>query len=280
MKAVFIHRMGPDFASYRYRAAIPAAEVGGTVNGGEANVLIFSKPTPDDLVLAKESKAEGIKIVADLGDDHFRHPVWGPIYVEMAKLADVLVTPTENQAGRIMKYISRKVDAVIPDPYEEPLTAPHANGAARFLWYGNACNLKDLTPYMPFLKDMPLTIVTSANHKEPYDYIHWSPQAQTEQLQAANVVLLPVRKGVEYKSPNRLVNALRAGCFVVGSEHPSHQEFRRYVWTGNLMTGVKWAQHFRKELNEIVAEGQVYIEKFSPANVGKQWVQLLETLCP
>ncbi len=280
MKAVFIHRMGPEFASYRYRAAIPAEQIGGTVNGGEAHVLIFSKPTPDDLVLAKESKAEGIKIVADLGDDHFRHPTWGPIYVELAKLADALVTPTENQAGRIMKYIGRKVDAVIPDPYEEPFTAPHANGAKRFLWYGNASNLKDLKPYMPFLKDMPLTILTGANHKEPYDYIHWSSQAQTEQLQATNIVLLPVRKGVEYKSPNRLVNAIRAGCFVMGSEHPSHQEFRRYVWTGNLMTGVKWAQHFRHDLDEIVAEGQVYIEKFSPANVGKQWVQLLETLCP
>ncbi len=278
-KYVFIHRMGPQFASYRYRAQIPSEAIGATVNGGEANVLIFCKPTPDDLKLAKESKAEGIKIVADLGDDHFRHPVWGPIYVEMAKLADAVVCPTENMAGRIMKYVSRKVDAVIPDPYEEPQSLPHANGANKFLWFGNAGNLKDLKPYFEFLKDMPLRIVTGEN-KEAIQYLRWTPQVQTEELRQTNIVLMPHRKGVEYKSANRLVNAMRAGCFVVGSDHPSHQEFKRYMWTGNMMTGVKWAQHFRDELDEIVTEGQVYIEKFSPANVGKQWKQLLESLCP
>lgn len=279
VKSVFVHRMGADFASYRYRAAIPAEQVGGTVNGGEGHVYIFSKPTPDDVKLAKECKAEGVKVVADLGDDHFRHAVWGPIYVEMAKLCDALVTPTENMAGRIMKYIGRKADVVIPDPYEEPYCAPHANGAERMLWYGNACNLGDIRPLLSFLKGADLTILTGSNHRHTFDYVKWSKPAQTEHLQKTQLVLIPVRKGVEYKSPNRLVNAIRSGCFVVGSEHPSHMEFKRYSWVGNTLTGIRWAQHFQDELNDIVAEGQVYIEKFSPANVGKQWAQLLDSLC-
>src|SRR6185436_5411339 len=139
--------MGPEFASYRYRAQIPAQQLGASVNGGEGSVFIFSKPTPDDLTLAKECKAEGVKVVADLGDDHFKHPIMGPVYVEMVRICDALVVPTENMAGRIMKYIGRKADAVIADPYEEPFCMPHANGqAARYLWYGHPANLKDLQP--------------------------------------------------------------------------------------------------------------------------------------
>ncbi len=279
MKAVFVHRMGPDFASYRYRAAIPAQAIGASVNGGEGSVYIFSKPTPDDVILAKECKAEGVKVVADLGDDHFRHPVWGPIYVEMAKLCDALVTPTENMAGRIMKYIGRKADAVIPDPYEEALTAPHANGPqAQYLWFGSPSNLKDLDTYRPFLKNMPLTIVTGPNNRKDLPYVPWSPTVQTDELHKANIVLIPIRPGVEYKSPNRLVNALRAGCFVVASDHPSTKEFQRYIWAGNVMTGVKWAQYFHHELDDIVKDGQAFCEQFSPENIGKQWTQLLSSL--
>jgi hypothetical protein len=279
VKAVFVHRMGPDAASFRYRAAIPAREIGGTVNGGEAQVVIFSKPTPDDVTLAKSSKADGLKIVLDVGDDHFNHAVWGPVYQEMVGLADALVTPTENMAGRLMKYFGRTADAIIPDPYEEAYQAPHANGAARFLWFGHANNLKDLRPWQSSLTSLDLTIVTRSNHRMEFDYLQWSTTVQTEQLTKANVVLLPVRKGVEFKSANRLVNALRAGCFVVGSGHPSHYEFRKFIWTGNFPTGIAWTLHFKDELNDRVAEGQQYIEKFSPASVGKLWVQLLERLC-
>lgn len=278
MKAVFIHRGGPSFASYRYRAAIPARQIGANVNEGEGSVYIFSKPVPNDVTLAKECKAEGVKVVVDLGDDHFQHPVWSPVYVEMVKLCDALVVPTENMAGRIVKYVGRKADAIISDPYEEPLCAPHASEKERYLWFGHAANLKDLNPYLTFIKDMPFTILTSPNSRKDMQYVPWSPEAQTTHLQRASVAFLPIRKGVEYKSPNRLVNAMRAGLFVVTDRHPSTTEFRRYVWTGNVMTGVKWAQHFHDELNDIVAEGQTYIEKFSPENVGKQWTQLLESL--
>lgn len=277
IKAVFVHRSGPSCASYRYRAAIPAEAIGATVNGGEAQVLIFSKPTPDDVAMAKQMKAEGIKIIADFGDDHFNHATWGPVYRDMIGLADAIVTPTENMAGRIQKYFEKTVDAVIPDPYEEALATPHANGAERFLWYGHQINLKELLPWMEYLKGMDLTVCTGENHHWKADYVRWSPEAQTEQLHRAHIVLIPTRKGTEYKSPNRLVNALRAGCFpICGDQLPSLFEFRRFAWVGNLTTGIKWAQAEKNHLNDLVAEGQAYIEKFSPAAVGQQWRELIE----
>jgi len=278
--AVFVHRNGPQFASYRYRAEIPAKAIGATVNGGEAHVLIFSKPTPDDVILAKESKADGLKIIFDVGDDHFNHAVWGPIYREMVGLADALVTPTENMAGRLLKYMGSPATVVIPDPYEEPAATPHANGAERLLWYGHQINLKELSPWMEFLKGLNLTVVTGENHHWKADYLRWTPEVQTEQLHRANLVLIPTRKGVEYKSANRLINALRAGCFpVCGDQIPSYHEFRKVAWVGNFTTGLKWAQAEANHLNELVAEGQEYIKKFSPEAVGAQWRALIDEVC-
>ena len=142
IKAVFIHRSGPSAASYRYRAEIPARAIGATVNGGEAQVLIFSKPTPDDVAMAKEMKAEGVKIVADFSDDHFNHAIWGPVYREMIGLADWVVTPTENMRDRLHKYYDDLTVTVIPDPYEEAYSTPHANGAEPFLSYGHQPNFQ------------------------------------------------------------------------------------------------------------------------------------------
>ena len=107
----------------------------------------------------------------------------------------------------------------------------------------------------------------------------WSTDTQTAELQKANLCLIPTRKGVEYKSPNRMVNALRAGCFVIADLHPAYEEFRDFVWTGNVITGIKWAQHFKQDLDAIVGEGQKYIRKFAPSEIGKQWSQLLTSLC-
>lgn len=277
-KAVFVHRLGPAAASFRYRAAIPAREIGATVNEGEGQVFIFSKPQIADIELAKECKADGCKIVVDFSDDHFRVKQIGSVYVEIAKLADCLVVPTENMAGRIQKYLGRTADAIIPDPYEEPLCEPHANGAEKFVWFGNGVNLKDLIGHFQFMKSLDVTLVTNRQAETSWKHVEWSQQSQTEELQKAQICLLPTRKGVEYKSPNRLVNAIRAGCFVVASAHPAYREFRDVAWTGNLHTGIKWAQHFKDELDGMVQEGQAYVEKYAPSKIGAMWQQVIEGL--
>jgi hypothetical protein len=279
-RAVFIHRAGPELASFRYRAAIPAKAIGACVNGGEAgNVYIFNKPIHADVELAKECKAEGVKVIVDIGDDHFNHGTWGPVYREMVGLADAIVCPTENMAGRMMKYFDKTVDAIIPDPYEEPFAAPHADGK-KLLWYGHPVNLKDLKDTLPFLSKQDLTIVTGKNHGLEHDYLQWSPEVQTRELQRANIVILPTRKGVEFKSPNRLVNSIRAGCLpVCGGKVPSYYEFRKYAWVGSFYTGLQWALAYPHELNAIVAEGQQYIEKFSPENIGRLWQQVIDAVC-
>lgn len=279
MKAVFIQRLGPDSASFRYRSQMPAEYLGASVNGGEADVLIFTKPRPEDLGLAKEAKAEGITIVVDMVDDHFRHVLLGPVYADMVRLADCVIVPTENMSGRLYKYVGRHADAIIPDPYEEPVCAPHANGAARFLWFGHQVNIKDVRPIWPLIQDLDLTVVSGDLRNFPHEYFKWSPEMQTQELQRAHVVLLPTRKGVEYKSPNRLVNAIRAGCFAICQDHPSYEPFKSFAWVGDFRAGLQWTQANADHLNDLVAAGQTWIEQFAPEKVGEQWRQVLESVC-
>ena len=279
-KVCFVQRMGPMTASYRMRTEAPAKYLGATINGGEANIMVFTKPIPMDLELAKECKADGLKIVVDIIDDHFRNPMIAATYLEMVKLADVVVTPTANMSDRLVKYGLRPADVIIPEAYEEPYSPPHANGN-QYLWFGCQGNLKDIRPWIKngMLNGMPLAIVTGPNENLGHEWTQWSPEIQTESLQRSNIVLLPTRKGIEYKSPNRLVNSLRAGCFPVCGELPSYKEFRKFCWVGKFDTGLKWTQHMKGELDDRVSEGQAYIEAhYSPQVIGEKWRQCLEAL--
>jgi len=279
-RVVFIQRLGEMTASYRMRSAFPASYLGGTINGGDGEIIVFSKPLPDDLKLAKECKANGVKFAVDIIDDHFRHKMVGPIYEEMVKMADLVITPTANMSDRLVKYGLRPADVVIPEAYDEPHSDPHANEAEHYLWFGVQGNLKDIRPWIKqgTLNGFPLTIVTGPNENLGHEWTQWSPAVQTSSLQQANIVLLPTRQGTEYKSANRLVNSLRAGCFPVCGSLPSYAEFRKFAWVGKFETGLQWAKAMKNELNDRVKEGQAYIQKFSPEAVGKIWEQALEAL--
>lgn len=267
-------------ASYRYRAAIPSANLGSGftsfVNEGESDVYVFSKPVRDDVALALRAKEHGAKVIVDIGDNHFEREDFGPIYKEIVGLADKVVAPTPVGADVINAHTGRVVDAVIPDPYEEAFAQPHADGE-KLLWFGHHTNLKDVVQWTKVLNGMDLKILTGPNQAVKV-WEQWTPALQKQRLSEANIVILPTRKGAEYKSANRLVNALRAGCFPVCGSHPAYAEFRKFAWVGNFPTGLRWALHFKADLNELVSEGQKYIEKYSPKAVGAQWAQLLEAM--
>jgi len=277
-KIVFVHQGGPGMASYRYRAEIPAAalkELGHetAVNNGVADVVIFSKPMLNDPEIASRAKADGAKVVFDIGDDHLTHPILGPLYNKMMALSEMIVCPTRNMAERVYR-VSGRLAEIVPDPYEEMQQRPHAASGpagAKLMWFGHQLNLKDLVPWKPILNG--IRIVTGPATTQ---HIQWSPETQTIELANANIVVLPVRAGVEFKSNNRVLNAVRGGCFVVMSPHPSHDEFRSMLWVGNIATGLRWSRAFRADLDGLVAQAQDYVEKnYSPRVIAKRWEAVL-----
>lgn len=282
LAVAWVHR-SPDLASFRYRAAVPAREceklgIKTQINEGNASVVVFSKPVAEDLELAASAIKSGAKVVVDFCDDHFASGKLGGLYRNMGELATRIVTPTAEMSRRILGYLGRE-STVIPDAYEQELCAPHAVGN-QALWFGHRLNLQDLEPHIPNVAaaGFALDVATGPKHVNE-QWVQWGPAALAKCLARSNIVLLPTRKGAEYKSPNRLLNAIRAGCFPICSRHPSYTEFRSMVWVGDMRTGLMWAKAFQDDLNGLVLTAQDYVEiNYSPAAIGYRWAQMLGAL--
>ena len=277
---VWVHEFGNILASYRYRAEIPAQEVAKingfktAVNNGEADIVVFSKPSNDSIEQAKKYKAEGAKIVVDICDDNFG-TVERETYIGMAAVADAVTTATPIMRARLQDYI-KKDAVVIGDPYEYEEVEPHADGED-YLWFGHIRNFQELVSVMPLMGKRKLRVVTGPQQQK--GTILWSPYQLRQVFAVSNIVILPTVPGNEFKSPNRLINAIRQGCFPICMAHPAYNEFKHMVWVGSFQTGLRWCDVFKDDLNGLVKEAQNYIrDRYSPEAIGKQWASFLESV--
>lgn len=254
----FIHGGGPDMASYRYRAAIPSKELGASINDLSADTLVFAKPVAQDLWEMGKAKARGARVIVDVCDDHFD---WMH-YREALRLADEVTCPTETMKAIIgVQDLDKKV-TVIPDPYEYPEIPPHVRGT-NLLWFGHGVNRGSLERIMPEIEGYPLLVVSNFAGAVP-----WSKETMLQALPNADIVLMPATD--LYKSPNRTIEAIRQGCFVVAEPHPSLKDFP--IWKGNIKEGIEWARWNQDSANQMVSEAQRFVmERYSPQIVGSAW---------
>jgi hypothetical protein len=254
----FLHAGDESVASYRYRARIPAEQIGASINDEKAQVVIFAKPSESDVSLAKQIRAEGRKVVVDFCDDHFDLPH----YQAIARLAHTITCPTQEMSERI-GMIGYKA-TVIPDPYEYPVLPPHCNGE-NLLWFGHGSNIASFRR---------LGVAARCVSNVP-GVIQWSKEIMVDEFAKADIVLMPATKG--YKSPNRTVEAVRQGCFVVAEPHPSLNHFPG-IWIGDIKEGIAWASENPEQVINWIARAQQYTERFSPEHVGNAWKKLLTAL--
>jgi hypothetical protein len=87
---------------------------------------------------------------------------------------------------------------------------------------------------------------------------------------------LPAAKKL-VKSPNRVVEPLRAGRFVVAYPLPSYAELGDYVWLGeDISAGVAWALTNHEEVRRRLEAGQAYVaRRFDPRAIGRVWEAVL-----
>lgn len=264
MRVSFIHGGGKSMASYRYRAAIPAEGMGASINDLTADVLVFSKPMPRELDIAMRAVDAGRAVVADFCDDHFER---FPEYKRFSRLAHVAACPTEAMARRIKYYDFLADPMVVPDPYEYAEEAPHCAGD-EVLWFGHKVNLHSLMRVREHIR-RPLTVVSNAPGTIP-----WSHDAMPEHFAKADIVILPAT--ADYKSPNRAVEAIRQGCFVVAEWHPSLQHIPG-IFIGDILEGIEWAIRNPSEANSRTLRAQEYVrKKYSPQTVASAWKSLCE----
>ena len=256
MHKVTFADFGPQIASSRLRAAIPQKELEklGMVKG--TDVLVYGK----HLVPMTVAKRFG-KRVYDICDDHFSDQ-FASYYLEHAIKADLVTCNSEVMKEIITKHIGRTA-TVIPDPYESE-EKPAGIGNV-LLWFGHESNLIDLHPYL----DMKPAILTGAE---------WSREKQLEALDKCAAVIIPTGKSMS-KSANRLIESVRNGRFVIAGYLPAYEEFKQWMWIGDIREGVEWLKEYPNKAIENVTECQQYIsEHYSPERIGRLWFNALSQL--
>jgi uncharacterized Rossmann fold enzyme len=250
----FIHWGDKTSASWRYRAKI-VSEGWASLNDLTADTLIFAKPQANELMDMAKAKARGAWVIVDFCDDHFD---WVH-YKEALRLADAVTCPTETMA-KIIKEHGRDA-TVIGDPYEYSEKKPHCNGL-NLLWYGHAVNKHSLERILPDLEGYNLRVVSNFGGAIP-----WSHETMLEEFAKADIVLMPAT--AEYKSPNRAVEAIRQGCFVVSERDLGIPE----IYVGNILEGIKWTQ--TQNVNQRISTAQKFVtDEFSPKTLIDKWKTL------
>jgi len=253
----FIHSGDVTAASYRYRAAMPAKWLGGSLNDLTADTLVFTKPQANELMDIARAKARGAWVVVDFCDDHFD---WVH-YADALRLADAVTCPTQAMAARIKEL--GKDAVVVPDGYESPEFAPHCNGT-NLLWFGHAVNKHSLERIMPDLEGYPLRVVSNFGGTIP-----WSLEVMEVEFARADIVVLPATD--PKKSSNRTLEAIRRGCFVVAEPHPAINHIPG-IWLGNIKEGIEWARQNQQQANENTGTAQRFVAmSFSRQTLTDAW---------
>lgn len=245
-------------ASYRYRAMIPAREMGARINDPQADTIIFAKPVDQDVEHVIRAQKKNKMVIADFCDMHFDKP----FYKMILQVANGVTCPTQWMADLIRDEYGIEA-SVVPDPYEFEEAAPHCTGD-KLLWFGHGLNIHSLERVITVLAGHPLVIVSNIDGAVP-----WSIPNLLEQLAIADIVVIP--ETAPYKSPNRTIEAIRRGCFVVAEPHPALNEIPG-IWIGDLKKGIEWASQNPSEANQRTSIAQEYVRKmFSPKTQADAW---------
>lgn len=154
-----------------------------------ADKSLFATQVQINLDLVHQARRAGVRVLADISDDHFSHPAVGSYYVELVKCCDAVIASTAYLTDRIKTVTDRPVSE-IGDPYEgeggppafgppakrHPLVSVwerlfHGSRSARrlrVLWFGHPTNwtaMRDLTPKLLALAThypLQVKVVTAA----------------------------------------------------------------------------------------------------------------------
>lgn len=263
-------------ASYRYRMQIPSRNIGYesvfSKTPVNADIHFFSKAfNPEELIMAESCS----RVVYDLCDDWFIQNGREKRARDFCELADAVTCPTSQMADRIFTETGIKA-TVIGDPCEFTELPPKDQDELNVLWFGHSTNLNavEFGRYK-----CNLEIVTSIRPKVfgNIKFTKWSMENMRLAFERNNVVIIPSKDHPSnyVKSPNRLVESLRSGLYVIASPLPSYREFNEYA---ELVLDIPSALEKRRDKNRVF-NGQQYIrENYSPNVIGEKWNRLFSEI--
>lgn len=311
-----------SFASYRYRAIIPAKGLkkrghqvfsiavspaaGGLEHAMQqlqgADVAVFGKMVdlPLQIRLVKAARESGVGTVVDICDDHFSDGPAGDTYRAVAASGDAISVSSRFLAARIAQATGQQ-STVIKDPFEgvrgEPKWMPGTRIVAT--WFGHPMNMTGLAKSFDKIEasgiPMRLVVVTRGDREViewcrrasaraaaniDLEFREWSLKATARALQECDLVLLPIHAENRFflsKGPNRVVESLWAGRFVVAHRLPAYEDFGEWAWVGDdIAAGLDWTIKHSPEIVGRITRAQDYIaDRYSPESVATAWDDLL-----
>lgn len=247
---------GDKIASARLRAKIPQRELKKYGIHPGNDVIVYGKHWLTDKHLKPFQKR-----IYDVCDDHFNDQ-FSDYYRKNTLLADA-VTCNSQEMAKIIKEETGVSATVIDDPWE---AAERPAGIGKgYLWFGHSCNLKDVEPY-PEVKT--------------YTGENWTLEGQRQAISECAAVVIP-HGDRKAKSANRLIESVRCGRFVIANDLPAYREFSDSMWIGDIREGMQWFEQNQEEAIKHIRNCQDYIrERYSPQEIAKKWLNVLERTWP
>lgn len=299
LNVCFVGAGNASLASHRLRILKPAELLnvgcGGkieaitrTVPVKEANVLVFSKHfNQRNTVLAASQAPEfGQHTVFDICDDHFDREN-GPFYEKMCEIVDAITCNTENMQERIYS-VTGELATIIPDPYTFPegkLEERYVN-EPQLLWFGHASNLSPLMNWLDHVGDRKVTCITNmpVNHPK-VEWKPWRPGKVERLIKNYDIVLIPSgdEPWVKMKSPNRAVDSIIAGKWVIADSEEIYGDLRGYMSLiknpGEIEDAIDMWKNDLPTVEASIKEGQEFIKKeFGNDKILDGWLSVFEQL--
>ena len=303
----------PRRASQRFRGLVPLKHMlptDGFIDRVEEatkdDLVILSKAIEvKDFMYLKDL---GIKFIFDICDNKWRvgkDREKNTAIMNAGCLHANLITTTCGELKQKIYEESGKVALIIDDPFErtieEPRFKPHEKnlnicyfGGRKSFWLVNweeviaglnyICGRLGVEYTLNCITQKHLLASKKITHHYypdgPVIMYEWDYELQKQLVSKSDFVLLPVPNDnplvFSYKSPNRVIDSIAQGRYVVTTNGvTSYEQFGDFIGLGSLQKNIKWAMENPKDVISKIKEGQNYIQKYhSPQGIAKQWMSL------
>lgn len=194
----------------------------------KADINLFHKHRNQEVMLAMvkdlREKAPESKIIFDITDYFLDDPKLANFYTTMASEVDAVITSSFGLAEAFSPFNSNVF--MIPESFERSSIVPQGSGERDgYVWIGHKSNLKTIGPLIEEYGH-ELTVISSEMIEGVKRSIQWVEGIE-ETLSQYKTVLIPQPN--KYKSENRVIEALAAGCEVMTFDSPCYEQISKEV---------------------------------------------------